>query len=194
MNAANNSFKHNGSRVLLVEGKNDCHVVWALRDTYHVPETFGVYVCESDDILLSRLNALTQRPEMEIVGVVIDADSNPEGRWQSIQSKLQNSQYVLPSAPDPDGTIVEAVEDFCRELAPADAIAFSEQCVIQAKEREFATFKDVHQSKAVVHTYLAWQDEPGKPLGQSITSQVLEPETEIARRFVDWLKRLFGDG
>ena len=117
-------------------------------------------------------------------------------------------------APDPDGTIVEAVEDkprlgfwlmpnnvdsgmledFCRELAPADAIAFSEQCVIQAKEREFATFKDVHQSKAVVHTYLAWQDEPGKPLGQSITSQVLEPETEIARRFVDWLKRLFGDG
>ena len=42
----------------------------------------------------SRLSALIQRPEMEIIGVVIDADTNIRGRWQSIRDKLQNYPYV----------------------------------------------------------------------------------------------------
>jgi hypothetical protein len=50
--------------------------------------------------------------------------------------------------------------------------------------------KEVHYSKALIHTYLAWQDEPGKTLGQSITSHVLQ-ETEIAQAFVKWLMLLF---
>ncbi len=210
MNTANPNYKHEGAKVLLVEGKDDCHVIWALCEKHEVPETFGVYVCESDTILLSRLSALIQRPEMEIIGVVIDADTNLKGRWQSIRGKLPN-YHNLPDAPEPDGTIVEAIEDmprlgfwlmpnnvdpgmledFCRQLAPDDAIVFAEHCVMKAKEKSFATFKDVHQSKAMVHTYLAWQDEPGKPLGQSITAQVLKPDTAIAGAFVSWLQRLF---
>ena len=212
MNAANRNYKYEGAKVLLVEGQDDCHVVWSLCNAYRVPEIFGVYVCGSDAILLSRLSALIQRPEMEIIGVVIDADTNIRGRWQSIRDKLQNYPYALPDAPEPDGTIIEGVEDrprlgfwlmpdnvtpgmledFCRQLAPDDAIAFAEHCVTGAKEKLFATFRDVHRSKAVVHTYLAWQDEPGKPLGQSITARVLQPNTEIAGAFASWLKRLFG--
>lgn len=46
-------------------------------------------------------------------------------------------------------------------------------------------------SKAVIHTYLAWQDEPDRPLGQAITKQALRPQTDIAVRFTDWLKALF---
>lgn len=216
MNAADQKkYKYEGHQVLLVEGINDCHVIWALCEALDVPETFGIYVCESVDLVLSRLNALIQRPESEIktIGVVLDADRNFAGRWQGIKHKLRDDPYVLPDEPDLDGTIIEAVdtmprigvwlmpnnvdsgmlEDFCRELAPADAVKFAEQCVAGAKEKEFATFKDVHQAKAVIHTYLAWQDEPGKPLGQSIATQVLNPNTDIAKTFVDWLKRLFGD-
>ena len=37
----------------------------------------------------------------------------------------------------------------------------------------------------------AWQDEPGRPLGQAITKQALRPHTDIAVRFTDWLTRLF---
>ena len=214
MNTANPNYKHEGAKVLLVEGKDDCHVIWALCEKHEVPETFGVYVCGSDDILLSRLSALIQRPEMEIIGVVIDVDQpDIESRWQSIQDKLQNYSYVFPDTPKLDGTIIDIesvedkprlgfwlmpnnvdpgmLEDFCRQLAPDDAIAFAEQCVTEAKEKSLATFKDVHRSKAVVHTYLAWQDEPGKPLGQSITAKALEPETEIAKTFANWLMRLF---
>ena len=211
MNATDRNYKHEGPRVLLVEEKDDCHVVWALCNAYRVPETFGVYVCEGDVILLSRLRALIQQPESETIGVVLDADEKVESRWQSIRDKLQHYPYRLPDVPDPGGTIVEAVEDlprlgfwlmpnnvdpgmledFCRQLAPDDAIAFAEDCVTQAREKSFATFRDAHRSKAVVHTYLAWQDEPGKPLGQSITARVLQPKTAIAATFADWLRALY---
>ena len=212
MNTTNSNDNYPGAKVLLVEGDDDCHVVWALCKKYEVPETFGVYDCGSDDKLLRTLNALIQRPEKEIIGVVIDVDRpDVRSRWQSIRDKLKNYPYVFPDAPEPDGTIIEGVEDkpclgfwlmpnnvdpgmledFCRQLAPDDAIAFAEQCVTEAKEKSLATFKDVHRSKAVVHTYLAWQDEPGKPLGQSITAKALEPETEIAKTFANWLTRLF---
>ena len=212
MNATNRNYRHEGPRVLLVEGRDDCHVVWALCNAYQVPETFGVYVCGNDVILLRRLRALIQRPESEIIGVVLDADENVESRWQSIRDKLQNYPYRLPNAPDPGGTIVEAVEDlprlgfwlmpnnvdpgmledFCRQLAPDDAIAYAEHCVTEAREKSFATFREVHRSKAEVHTYLAWQDEPGRPLGQSITARVLRPDTAIATTFADWLQALYG--
>ncbi len=212
MNTTNSDDKYAGAKVLLVEGDDDCHVVWALCKKHEVPETFSVYDCGSDDKLLRSLNALIQRPEKEIIGVVIDVDQpDVRSRWQSIRDKLKNHLYVFPDAPEPDGTIIEGVEDkphlgfwlmpnnidpgmledFCRQLAPDDAIAFAEQCVTEAKEKLLATFKDVHRSKAVVHTYLAWQDEPGKPLGQSITAKALEPETVIAKTFANWLTRLF---
>ncbi len=212
MNTTNSADNYAGAKVLLVEGDDDCHVVWALCEKHEVPETFCVYDCGSDDKLLSSLNALIQRPEKEIIGVVIDVDKpDIESRWQSIRDKLKNYPYVFPDAPEPDGTIIESVEDkprlgfwlmpnnidsgmledFCRQLAPANAIAFAEHCVTEAKEKLLTPFKDVHRSKAVIHTYLAWQGEPGRPLGQSITAKALESETEIAKTFASWLNRLF---
>ncbi len=84
------------------------------------------------------------------------------------------------------------LEDFCLELIDTDHQEVAEQAVVLAENRDVANFKAVHRSKAVVHTYLAWQDVPGKPLGQSITAQALQPDQPLAERFVGWLKRLFG--
>ena len=200
-------------RLLLVEGADDFYVISALCEVGKLPENFVIFDCGSDKDVLNALNTLLLRSDLpEIIGVVIDADKPDVGtRWQSIQDKLQNYPYVLTNEPERDGTIIEGVEDmprlgfwlmpnnvapgmledFCWQLAPDDAIEFAEYCVTEAKERSFATFRDVHQSKAVVHTYLAWQDEPGKPLGQSIKAKALKPEIEIAKTFTSWLQRLF---
>lgn len=199
-------------RLLLVEGRDDFHVISALCKVNDLPENFSIFDCGSDDEVFNALSALLLQAESpETLGVVLDADENVESRWQSIRDKLQNYPYNLPAVPDPGGTIVDAVEDkprlgfwlmpnnvdpgmledFCRQLAPDDAIAFAEDCVTQAREKSFATFRDAHRSKAVVHTYLAWQDEPGKPLGQSITARVLRPETATAATFADWLRALY---
>jgi len=205
--------KQDTDKVLLVEGDNDCHVVMALCAAHNVPETFGIYQCGSDIGVLKRLNALIIRPNPpQVIGVMLDAD-NPslEGRWQSIKGKLKHYSYVFPNIPDADGTVIEAVtdkpklgfwlmpnnqnsgmlEDFCAELAEPDSLAFARECVEQAHSKEITTFKEVHHSKAVIHTYLAWHDEPGYPLGKAITSQALRPHTEVAVRFTNWLIRLF---
>lgn len=205
--------KQDTDKVLLVEGINDCHVVMALCEAHGVPETFGIYQCGSDDGVLKRLNALIIRPNPpEVIGIILDADKpSVEGRWESIKGKLRHYSYVFPNIPDVNGTVIEGItdqpklgfwlmpnnqdsgmlEDFCAELAQPVSLAFARECVEQAQERNVTTFKEVHRSKAVIHTYLAWQDEPGYPLGKAITSQALYPDTDVAVRFTNWLRRLF---
>jgi hypothetical protein len=205
--------KQDTDKVLLVEGDNDCHVVMALCAAHNVPETFGIYQCGSDVGVLKRLNALIVRPNPpQVIGVVIDADRpSLKGRWDSIQGKLRHYSYTFPNSPSVDGTVVESdseepklgfwlmpdnqtsgmLEDFCAELAEPESLAFARECVENAYIRKVTTFKNVHRSKAAIHTYLAWHDEPGYPLGKAITKQALRPRTDIAVRFTDWLTRLF---
>lgn len=207
--------KQDTDKVLLVEGDNDCHVVMALCAAHSVPETFGIYQCGSDVGVLKRLNALIVRPNPpQVIGVMLDADKpSLKGRWDSIKSKLKNNNhsYALSITPDVDGTIIDSVvdepklgfwlmpnnqnsgmlEDFCAELAEPTSLLFARECVEHAYGRNVTTFKEVHRSKAVIHTYLAWHDEPGYPLGKAITRQALRPHTDVAVRFTNWLIRLF---
>lgn len=202
-----------GKKILLVEGKTDCHVILALCNYCKIPETFGIYQCGGDLEVLKRLNALILQPDPpERIGVILDADyGNIESRWEQVREKLKNYSFSIPKQPVPDGTIVEGgedipivgiwlmpdnqksglLEDFLMPMMPAKAIEAATTCVENAKSIGVASFKESHKSKAVIHTYLSWQDEPGRPLGQSITSLVLQPDTELAETFVSWLKRLF---
>lgn len=207
-----NICEYEGMNILLVEGKNDCHVVLALLQYYNVNETFGIYSCNNDDGILKRLNALISKPDPpETIGVIIDAD-NPDlmGRWQQVKNKISNYNYDIPESPKLDGTIIEKegsprlgfwlmpnnndpgmLEDFLIEMADKDALSSAEDCIEVSKKNGVTTFKNVHYSKALIHTYLAWQDEPGMPLGLAITAHALKPETKIAKRFVAWLNLLF---
>ena len=47
--------KDEEQKVLLVEGKDDCHVVLALWNSNNLPRMFGIYECESDEGVLKRL-------------------------------------------------------------------------------------------------------------------------------------------
>jgi hypothetical protein len=49
---------------------------------------------------------------------------------------------------------------------------------------------DSKKPKARIHTWLAWQDEPGKPLGQAISAHgTLTPDLPAANVFAGWLDR-----
>ena len=103
--------KYEGPRVLLVEGPDDCHVILALCQAHNVPETFGIYQCDGNERLLSRLNALIIRPDaLQVIGVVMDADE-PDliGRWQQIQHKIRSHRYTFPNTPSIEGTILPDV-------------------------------------------------------------------------------------
>jgi len=206
-------FRSNNSQILLTEGKNDCHVIAALCQFHTVAESFGLNDCESDDQVFKKLGALLRTETTKTIGIVLDAD-NPDlaAKWQKFQTVLSRENiHVVPEKPDTKGTIISAtdehpriglwlmpnncidgmLEDFCIKMADLEPIAFAEKCVSTAKAQGYTSFGDTHHSKAVVHTYLAWQDEPGNPLGLAITAKVLDPKHPLAITFVDWLNNLF---
>lgn len=210
MNGIN--LEHKGPRVVLTEGKNDAHLILQLCVYFDVPSTFGFYDCNGDDKVLKRLNGLLISSEPpEIIGVIIDADApNLRSRWQSVSEILVNHGYEPPVAPHAGGTILHSegkpsvgvwlmpdnvtdgmLEDFCARLAPENFINYASTCVTQAQGAGVTTFRTPHLAKAIVHTYLAWQDEPGLPLGLAVKSRALNPENDIAHKFHDFLLNLF---
>jgi len=206
------NFKDECANVVLTEGKNDCHVILALCRRHDIPETFGFYACGSDDKVLKRLSALIAGSEpVNTIGVILDSDNpNLKARWRSLKQRLLKEGYRLPERPKSNGTIVSIsgkptvgiwlmpdnnmdgmLEDFCLDLVDENLIAFSSECVREAERRQMATFIDSHRFKAVIHTFLAWQNEPGMPLGQAITARALDGDKPLAKEFSAFLKRLF---
>lgn len=209
-----NLCKEDTDKILLVEGNDDCHAVMALCKAHTIPKSFGIYECGGKNEVLRLLNALIMRPDTpQVIGVMLDSDQSSMSRWQSIQDKLKNNNhsYTLPKIPNIDGTVVNEIEgkpklgfwlmpnnqdagileDFCVQLAEPDSLTFAKYCVEEANKRNMTTFKEVDRSKAIIHTYLAWHDEPGYPLGKAITNQALRPDTDIAVKFTNWLADLF---
>jgi len=201
-----------GPCVLLTEGTNDCHVIAALCKFHDIQEgRFGFYECGSDEQVLKKANALLQASDpKEAIGIVMDADVNLLGRWKSIQAKLSKYSYDFTDAPAQKGSILKCegmptlgiwvmpnnqdvgmLEDFCATLIDPAHLKVAQQVVRDVEDTNVSSFKGVHRSKADIHTYLAWQDEPGRPLGQSITSKVLKADKETAKVFIAWLNKLF---
>ena len=208
--------KHEGDAVLLVEGNNDCHVLLALFQKHKISDVFGIYECGSDDKLLKRVTALlASESPPAILGIVLDADNpNRMAKWESLRKKLSGYSYDFPSAPISEGTILEPdsekestrigiwlmpdnrtdgmLEDLCLGMISPEAQDTVDRCLEIARLAGQTSFKEAHLSKARVHTYLAWQDEPGKPIGQSITSEALNSDTDRTRAFLNWVRLLFG--
>jgi len=96
---------------LLVEGKNDQHVIWALCKKYQVPETFSVEVPTEEDgqgieVLLEGLSARLKENNLLTLGIVVDADRDLLARWQSVRYRLSASGYQnIPEAPPPEGWV-----------------------------------------------------------------------------------------
>ena len=92
----------------------------------------------------------------------------------------------------PDNESKGILEDFLRFLVPTDSQLFehvkSSVASIPEAERRFS---QLAEPKAVIHTWLAWQQEPGKPLGTAITAKFLDPNVEQVDVLVAWLKLLF---
>lgn len=92
----------------------------------------------------------------------------------------------------PDNKSQGILEDFLRFLIPSDSLLFdhvsSSVAAIPDGEKRFTALAE---PKALIHTWLAWQEEPGKPLGTSITARYLDPDVAQVDILIDWLKRLF---
>lgn len=216
---------------ILVEG-NDLHVVLQVcmkhgltgllkgfQDKKDFEKNFAIKSNRSEAIgkkeLLLLISDALQTPDLQALGIVLDADQSVDSTWQAVHSKLEKFGYTnLPAAPDVDGTIIIGrsqdlpkvgvwimpdnqspgeIEDFFLQLIDNKDFRLNRaQKVVGELIAEKPDFRlDLNRAKAEAHTWLAWQEEPGKPMGLAIKSNWVNAEHPLAARFANWFSQLF---
>ncbi len=197
---------------LLVEGDDDAQVLHHLlmRNTIHEQVTIkkkgGI-----QELLVSLRTELKGSGERRL-GIIIDADTDIAVRWQALRDRLVAFGYnTVPQVPLSDGTILVEdgqpvvgvwimpnnklpgmLEDFFSFLVPqGDPLWLMAEDVVQRVIGVERRFPPTQTIKAHLHTWLAWQEEPGKPMGQAITKRYLKAEAPHAQQLMTWIRQLF---
>lgn len=201
--------------VLMVEGSDDEHVVKHICGQRRLGKIENIHAYGGKDPLIQGIGVRLKESDIGALGIILDADTDLHARWQAVAFRLKEGGYSdVPAAPAPEGTVIESpadsllprvgvwimpdnqvpgiLEDFLRFLVPsADGLlAHADQAIasIPAGQRRFS---DLSEPKARIHTWLAWQEEPGKPFGQAISARYLDPTLPAANIFAGWLHRTF---
>jgi hypothetical protein len=201
---------------LLVEGKEELRVLPELleraginwprgNEPVHIKEFEGV-----DNILEpGAIEAELKASGLEALGILIDADGDPESRWAQVRDRLAKRLPGFPTSLDPSGAIhaiasprvgVWIMPDNIREgmletmlLELRRTNVDLEQHVVDATasaRARGAAYREVHRAKAELHTWLAWQDPPGLQIHVGVKVGLLTP-TDSTRGFVSWVRSLF---
>jgi hypothetical protein len=123
-------------------------------------------------------------------GVDAVPESPPPGGFIGASTRFKSRVGVWLM---PDNVNDGALEPFLTELIHIGdpILAHAEDSTDRAKGIG-AAFTDLDRPKAVIHAWLAWQAEPGRPYGMAITAQYFAHDAALAARFVGWYVRLFG--
>jgi len=202
-------------KILLVEGKDDVHVFRAIFGQRQLPHLSEIKDHEGYPHLLEAIPVRLVESEVQAVGIVLDADTDLAGRWAAVRHRLAAAGYVgVPTAPESRGVVLEPpaatllprvgawlmpnnqvpgiLEDFLRFLVPpTDALFVYADQVVNGIPAPLRLFTPGDRPKALIHTWLSWQAEPGRPLGTSITAGFLKHATPEVDALVAWLRRLF---
>lgn len=203
---------------LYVEGKTDRFVIAELAEANgilwndrHPP--IDIQFAGSKEVLKDSdyIQARLSDSGIQAIGIVIDADDDPAATWMSLRNAclkiIPNFPETLPptglihTTPDgiqfgiwmmPDNQFRGMLETFLAYLVTQDdpLWQYAQSTVNQAKTKA-APFKPTHQDKANIHTWLAWQNEPGQQLHTALQTKILNPQHPKAQEFADWLKRLY---
>lgn len=197
------------SRVLLVEGPDDKHVVGHLLD--RVPSTVSFDILDKGGIdkLLEAIEPEIQAPGRVAVGIVADADDHPGRRWQAVSDRLRKAGIEAPDVLPPDGAIMGGtprvgvwlmphncspgeLEDFVQKMVPPDDLVWPlAQKYLQDVPAEAREFPANKRSRAELHAWLATRKTPGR-MGSAIGRGDLKTDGPLCAGFLAWIEGLFG--
>ena len=151
--------------------------------------------------------------EGDIVGIVVDADEDPKARWDAVRGRLAEAGFSdVPARPQAGGIIFDApgslllervgvwimpdnrnsgkLENLLLSMIPRDDHLFDHAlgCIESIANPRF---RKIDMEKALVHTWLAWQANPGRPYGTAVAAGFLDHNVPEVDAFVSWLNRLF---
>ena len=173
-----------------------------------MPE-FEIVSRDSISRLLSAIEADVQAPRRTVLGIVVDADEDVQGRWQAVADRLRGAKIDAPQEPDPSGTIIESrprigvwmmpnneapgeLEDFVAGMIPErDPVWPRSQAYVDDIPLSDRRFSDGKKLRAQVHSWLATRETPRR-MGLAIRTGDLNIEARDAVGLIDWLRRLFG--
>jgi hypothetical protein len=203
--------KEKFDKKLLVEGNDDQHVIWALCERFGIAETFDVVDCEGIDNLYDAIPVRFKQSGIKTIGIIIDADIDLKSRWMSVKATLLDLGFIVPNDLPIDGLILQKenikvgvwvmpnnhlngmLEDFIAFLVPQDdnLLPIANTTLDKIENEKQNKYSLIHKSKATIHTWLAWQEDPGTPMGLSITKKYLTTDEKTCKRLLEWLQALF---
>ena len=183
------------------------------------PKKYAVDIKEAGGLVTDSDWIGTQFKDSGLValGIVFDADEidgHRDNRWVKMQSCCRRMGIALPDSPPAEGFFIVLpsgirfgawmmpnnqppgmLETFLLALLKPEEkngalFQHAKASVTRAKELG-APFKAVHHDKALMHTWLAWQDQPGAQLHDAIKFKILDAASPSADGFVGWFKNLF---
>ncbi len=214
--------RRNPPKKLLVEGDEDKRVIPQLieangirwgekRDTWIVE----IEQCDGFENMVKQgvIEIELKASGREVLGIIADANDKAEERWESLRNRCIQSFPDLPSELPPTGLVCESetglrlgvwlmpdnqshgmMETFLTYLVPDGSnpvLKYAESARDEARAIG-APYKKLHADKAKIHTWLAWQDPPGRPLHNAVMERLLDPCSPHAAAFVRWFRSLFG--
>ncbi len=200
--------------LLLVEGKDDRHVLQHLFLRHQIPAAVSNSIkdCEGVDKLIESLPVRLKSSGLQRLGVVLDANASLANRWEALRNIVANAGYSsIPTEPQalgtilieegkptigiwlmPNNTLPGMLEDFVQYLIPNEDVLWKlAEEALQKIPKQEQRFIGAHRIKAHLHTWLAWQEDPGTPMGLAITKRYLDANAPSAQQFIEWVRRLF---
>lgn len=206
---------------LRVEGGDDDHVIRHLLIRNGIdydakpwpPDLPEVKEVGDKQALLDGMELAVKTSTGRAVGFVLDADVQIQSRWEAVRNRLTKVGVAVPNTPPSEGFVGTSaqfqstvgiwlmpdnqhdgkLEDFLRSLIDEndDLIGHAESATNTAKFDLNAKFSEPDHIKAVIHSWLAWQKEPGCPYGKAIRACFFGHDSPAARAFVAWFRVLY---
>lgn len=201
--------------LLVVEGKNDLHVVRHLSERSDPSLAFGIQDYEGIDNVLGSIHGHIDTPDRPAVGFVMDSDDNVRQTWLRVRGEFSRAARPirLPDSPDPNGTIIPEdpaigsprigiwvmpdnvstgeLEDFVQQMIPdGDPVWPCAEDYIGGIPPDARKFDANQPTKNQIHAWLAARRHPGL-IGLAVRDGDLDVNNPLSQSFLRWLTNLF---
>jgi len=206
--------------ILYVEGGDDEHSIIHLLQRHGVDMSegrrpFEIYRSGGVESLLAVMTDAVRAAANLTIGFVLDIDVQLTDRWSAVRSRLVDAG-LSPPEQCPGGGYIGRVPEYrqgvgvgvwmmpdcgrdrgrlehlLHTLVPAGDRLWPHALQATGEARGLgAAFAEVDREKAVLHCWLAWQEDPGLPFGTAIKAKYLGHDSPEARAFLGWIRQLF---